>query len=253
MKLFKLLALFVSLCPLLHAESLTIAEIMEKAHALRASIDFKATGKLVKVSPSGERKTFRISLKGKAFTDDLRFFLEVTDPPPDQIRILLQISPSGKARIYEGHAGDRMPREISFERWGDPFLNSDISYEDLLENFFLWQNQTLVKEEKYGARICYLVKSKPNAQDKSYYSSVSSWLDREILFPVKVEKVMKVSGALKEFIYYGLRESRGMCSASQIEVRIKDRPDSTFLIFSRGSAKANLKNTDFLPALLIKP
>jgi hypothetical protein len=253
MKLFKLLAIFVLLGPLLHAEGLTISEIATKARALRASINFKATAKLVKVSKSGERKSFRISLKGKAFTDDLQFFLEVTDPAPDRIRLLLQVNPSGKAKIYTGHAGDRAPREIAFKSWGEPFLNSDISYEDLLENFLLWQNQILVKEEKYGARICYLVRSEPSAQDNSYYSSVSSWLDREVLFPAKVEKTMKVSGTVKEFIYYGLRESGGMWSASQIEVRIKDRPDSTFLVFNRGSAKANLKKPDFLPALLIKP
>jgi hypothetical protein len=58
---------------------------------------------------------------------------------------------------------------------------------------------------------------------------------------------------VKEFVYYGLRQSKGVWSAGQIEVRIKGKPDSTLLIVTRGSQKASLDTTEFDPALLIKP
>jgi hypothetical protein len=256
MNLFRSLAAIGFLCPLLLAAELktaTIAEVMAKIQALRAATDFRATGRIVRVTGSGERKAYQVSMKGKWFADGLRILCEVHDPAPSRVRVLLETNPAGKAMIRTGHAGDRTPREIPFESWGESLLDSDLSYEDMIESHFLWRNQTLVKEEKYGARNCYMVRSEPGASDRSHYSSVTSWLDQEILFPVKVEKVTNGSGSVKEFIYYGLRESSGMWSASQIEVRIKGRPDSTLLIFNRGSAKANLNASDFLPALLIKP
>jgi len=256
MNLFKSLAAIGFLCPLLLAaeqKTATIAEVMAKIQATRAATDFRATGRIVTVTGSGERKAYQVSIKGKWFADGLRVFYEVHDPAPSRVRVLLEINPTGKAMIRTGHAGDRAPRVVPFESWGEPLLNSDLSYEDMIESHFLWRNQALVKEEKYGARDCYMVRSEPGAPDQSHYSSVTSWLDQEILFPVKVEKLIKASGSVKEFIYYGLRESSGVWSASQIEVRIKDKPDSTLLIFTRGSAKANLNASDFLPALLIKP
>jgi hypothetical protein len=76
----------------------------------------------------------------------------------------------------------------------------------------------------------------PGPADRSHYSSITSWVDETILHPVKVEKTPR-DGAVKEFLYYGLRKSGGLWSASQIEVRAKDRPGSTFLIITRGAVE----------------
>jgi len=122
-----------------------------------------------------------------------------------------------------------------------------------MESQFLWRNQSLVEETTYGARAVFVVKSQPGPADRTHYSAVTSWLDREIYYPVKVEKVVKGSGMVKEFIFYGLRESKGIWSASQIEAKTKGKPGSTLLIISRGSAKAHTDESAFDPALLIKP
>jgi hypothetical protein len=255
MNLFKSLAVPGLLCPLLLGAQLktaSIADLIAKTQALRATADFRAAGRLVRVMESGARKVYQVSLRGKWFPDGLRIFCEVNDPAPSRVKMLLQIGAGGKALIHTGRPGERAPKELPFESWGEPILDADLSYEDMLENHLLWRNQTLIREEKYGARDCYVIKSEPGASDRSHYSSVTSWLDREVLYPVKVEKLIRTSREVKEFIYYGLRESRGTWSASQVEVRIQGRPNSTLLIFSRGSAKANLKAGDFLPELLVK-
>jgi hypothetical protein len=230
----------------------TVSEIIAKLETVRAATDFRATGRLVKISGTGERKPYQVELKGKSFSDGLKIFCEVTDPAPVRVRALIETNRVGQARIRTGCPGCRAPSEVPFEKWGEPLLESDLSYEDLAENHFLWRNQSLVKEEKYGARECYVVRSEPDVSDRTQYGSVVSWLDRSIYSPVKMEKSIKGSGKIKEFIYYGLRESRGVWSARQIEVRIKGQPHSTLLIFSHGSTKANLSHSDFLTALLTK-
>jgi hypothetical protein len=59
-------------------------------------------------------------------------------------------------------------------------------------------------------------------------------------------------GTIKEFTYYGLRESGGVWSASQVEAKIRGQAASTLLIIDRGSAKANLTLRDFSPEQLTR-
>jgi hypothetical protein len=50
-----------------------------------------------------------------------------------------------------------------------------------------------------------------------------------------------------------LRESKGIWSASQVEVKTQGKPGSSLLIVTRGAAKAHLAAGDFDAALLTKP
>jgi hypothetical protein len=234
------------------AKPVTIQELLTRVLALRDATDFKASGRLVRVSASGERRSYQISLRARAFDDVLKIFCEVTDPPPARVRLLLESHRSGRSTVRLGHGGDPAPRELPSQNWGDALLDTDFSYEDLMENHFLWRGQTLVSETTYGARACYLVRSEPGPADRSHYSAVTSWLDKAVYYPVHVEKTVKGSGSVKEFVYYGLRESKGIWSASQIECKTRGREGSTLLIITRGSEKARVAANDFDPALLTR-
>ena len=48
---------------------------------------------------------------------------------------------------------------LPFERWNDPLVGTDFSYEDMVENQFFWKSQALLAPEKYGARDCFVLKS----------------------------------------------------------------------------------------------
>jgi hypothetical protein len=106
-------------------------------------------------------------------------------------------------------------------------------------------NQELLPPEKYGARDCFVLKSKSGSQVRSYYDSVTSWIDRGILFPVHVVKTLRGTGQQKEFIYYGLRQIGGVWSATQVEAKLQGKTGSSILAIDGGSGKANLKRQDF--------
>ena len=238
-------------------KSASLPEILARLRTVRNATDFRATGRLVRVSPAGDRKSYNISIKGHAFVDtngvdELKILCEVTDPLAARVRLLIE-SGAGRARVREGHAGDPAAKELSPEHWGDAVLGSDFTYEDLMESQFLWKKQSLVEEAACGARQCYVIRSEPSAEDDSHYSQVTTWLDRDIYYPVRVEKIVKAGKMVKEFVYYDLRESRGVWSASQVEAKIEGKEESTLLIVSRGSAKASLTAASFDPAVLIRP
>jgi hypothetical protein len=231
----------------------TREEVLARVRALRDATDYTASGRLVRVAPSGERNSYTIAFRAHAFPDGLRIFCEVTAPPPARVRLLLFIPPQGASTIRMGHAGDRPPKELRAEEWGEKLLATDFTYEDLLENYSLWRRQTLLREERYGVRTCVVLRSEPGPGDESHYASVTAWLDRQIYYPVKVEKVVKTSGEMKEFIYYGLRQVRGVWSASQIECKVSGKPGSSLLIINRGAEKPHLDRSAFDTALLTKP
>jgi Outer membrane lipoprotein-sorting protein len=233
--------------------AMTIQELRARLEAVRAATDFRANGRLVRVAALGDRQTYRLSLRARWFAGTVKIFCEITDPPPARIRLLLESPAAGPASIRTGHAGDRRPVTVPFERWGEALLDTAFTYEDLLENHFQWHKQVLTGETRYGARACYLVKSTPEADDQSHYASVTSWLDRESLYPVRVEKTLRSSGAIKEFLYFGLRQSKGIWSASQIEVKTPGKPGSSLLIVTRGAEKAHAAPGEFDAALLTKP
>ena len=233
--------------------AMTIQELRARLEAVRAATDFRATGRLVRVAASGERQTYRLTLRARWFSGSVKIFCEITDPAPARIRLLLESPAAGAASIRTGHAGDARPVTVPFERWGEALLETAFTYEDLLENHFQWHKQVLTGETRYGARACYLVKSTPEADDQSHYATVTSWLDRESLYPVRVEKTLRSSGATKEFLYFGLRQSKGIWSASQIQVKTPGKPGSSLLIVTRGAEKAHVAPGEFDAALLTKP
>ena len=69
-----------------------------------------------------------------------------------------------------------------------PLLGSDLSYEDIVEDFFAWERQAIVGTEAVGGVTCQLLESKPGKGERSSYGSVRSWIDTRRMVPLRVEK-----------------------------------------------------------------
>jgi len=67
-------------------------------------------------------------------------------------------------------------------------LGSDLSYEDVVEDFFAWDRQALVGAEAVDGVTCQILESKPDKGDRSTYGSVRSWIDTRRMVPLRVEK-----------------------------------------------------------------
>ncbi len=235
-----------------------LAEILDHVRADRDAVDFRATGRLVHVNAKQERRTFGVSIKAHTFADRTKVMFEVTSPAPSRLRLLIETvtrpgSSGWPGKVMQARPGDPGPRTVDPARWGDTLLETDFSFEDLMDNALLWSKQTLVEEGACGARTCYEIRSEPEPSDQSHYLRVTTWLDRDAFFPVRVEKIFRVSRTTRSFTYFDLRQSKGVWSAGQIEVKTRGRSGSSFLIINRGAEKANLTDDAFDPALLTKP
>jgi hypothetical protein len=70
----------------------------------------------------------------------------------------------------------------------EPLFGSDLSYEDVVDNFFAWDQQTLVGTGEVVSVKCPILESKPGKDEHSIYGSVRSWIDVRRLIPLRVEK-----------------------------------------------------------------
>ena len=228
--------------------------VIARARQHIEAANYRATGKLVTVDGAGKRISYALKIKACWFPGVLRALVEI-DPPSaaaahataDRLRLLLEMRPAGQTTIRIAHPDRKGLAVLPFERWNEPLFGGAFDYEDLLESQYYWQNQTVVKSARFGARDCDVLKSTPGASDRTHYAAVDTWLDRIIGYPVYAEKTLKDGGAVKEFTYLGLRQNAGVWSASQVEGRIRGHAGSTLLIIERGSAKANLTAADFSP------
>ena len=208
-------------------------------------LDYRATGRLTRVEGDGKRTSYKFVAKAHWFPDGLRLLCEIAGPGSEKTSLLLYMSVTGHVTIEAVLPGQKAASALPFERWNDPLVGTDFSFEDMVESQFFWKNQELLAPEKYGARDCFVLKSKSDPQDRTYYDSVTSWIDRGILFPVHVVKTLRGSGLKREFIYYGLRQVGGSWSASQVEAKLQGKPGSSILVIEGGSPKANLGRKDF--------
>ena len=208
-------------------------------------LDYRANGRLTRVEGNGKRTSYKFVAKAHWFPDGLRLLCEISGPGSEKTSLLLHMSVSGHITIEAVLPGEKATSTLPFERWNEPLLGTDFSYEDMVESQFFWKNQELLAPEKYGARDCLVLKSISGSQDRTHYGSVTSWIDRGILYPVHVEKTFRGTGQQKEFIYYGLRQIGGVWSATQVEANLQGKPGSSILVIERGSGKANLVRKDF--------
>lgn len=238
------LGLSVAGCvPALAANGSAALEIAKKRVE---TADFRAVGHFVRVEAGGKRTSYPMTLRGLWVNGALHVLCVISGPTEAREHILMVVRPDGQDSVEVAMPGDKAAHAVPVAKWSDSVVGA-LSYDDLLEAQFFWANQAVTGQAKYGARDCDVVKSTPGAADKTGYAEVKTWLDRTIGYPVHAEKTAKRGGAVKDFTYYGLRQTEGVWSASQVEVKMRGQAGETLLVIDRGSPHAHLTAKDFSP------
>ena len=79
-------------------------------------------------------------------------------------------------------------RPLDASKMDDPLFGSDLSYEDVIDNFFAWEQQSIVGTETIDRVNCQILESKPGKSARSSYTSVKTWVDPRRMVPMRVEK-----------------------------------------------------------------
>ena len=83
----------------------------------------------------------------------------------------------------------RQPTQpIKEARMSEGLFESDLSYQDAIENVYGWKEQAIVGSEKINGTACQILESKPGNASVSTYARVRSWIDPRRLVPLRIEK-----------------------------------------------------------------
>src|SRR3982074_3177310 len=67
-------------------------------------------------------------------------------------------------------------RSLDASQMNEALFGSDLSYQDVIENFFAWENQVIVGNEVVNRVNCVILDSRPGKGESSPYGTPRTWI-----------------------------------------------------------------------------
>jgi len=139
-------------------------------------------------------------------------------------------------------------RAITSSQMADGLFESDLSYQDAVENFFAWKKQAIVGAEMINNVNCQILESKPDSSSVSIYAKVRSWIDTRQFVPMRIEKY-SASGELVRRIDITrvARDEKDNPIPGNLTVHGPRKNSVTEFNGARIDQKVNFTDADFTP------
>lgn len=154
----------------------------------RMSLDARA--RLTTISPDG-RSVVRLRIRARGFDGVYKTLVEVTDT--DRVGGMLAVADGADLRITAWQAPSRTTPpvpEVVPPTARLAWLSPCATVEDLADAHLWWLAHDLAGEEPFDSRQAYVIVSRPPPAAITGYRTVRSWIDRERLVPLRVERTM---------------------------------------------------------------
>jgi outer membrane lipoprotein-sorting protein len=100
-------------------------------------------------------------------------------------------------------------RRIASGEGDQAFMGTDYTYDDLKSRDVSEDRHTLLREERYNGRDCYVVRSVPKEPGDSQYSKRVQWVAKDIWIPLKAELYDKDGDLKKVQTVHELKQVQG--------------------------------------------
>jgi hypothetical protein len=127
----------------------------------------------------------------------------------------------------------------------EPLLDSDLSCEDIIEDFFAWEHQTIAGAEAVEGVNCQILESKPGKGEHSSYARVRSWIDTGRMVPLRIEKYSSSGQILRRIDTTRVVPDAGHHIPANLAVRGTRPGSSTELDGSRIRHDVNYTDAEF--------
>lgn len=208
-----LILLLLALMPL-EAFALSAEEVMKKSQAAfhYQGRDFKARVVMKLINKGGQERTRELAMLRKNYGEaggEQKFFMYFFQPADVKDMTFMVYK-------YPGRDADRwlyvpainMVRRIAAKDKASSFVGSDFTYEDVSGRDIADDTHTMTKEERIGAKDCYVVKSVPKAAEVDY-SYKLSWVDKANHLPLKEEYYDRKGELYRVFAAEEIKDVKG--------------------------------------------
>jgi outer membrane lipoprotein-sorting protein len=222
---------------------------------------------------SGPELAARLSAKQQDGSAYIRLRMEMTGEPKTvlQLQIKSRASRAGTDLVYQvlfpkdrkgeavllRKAGGRITgtlftppdktRPLAAAQLDEPLFGSDLSYEDVIDDFFAWDQQAIVGSETIDRVDCTILESKPGKGERSSYTSVRTWVDTRRLVPLRIEKYSAPGRVARRIdTTRVVTDDKGRAIPANLTIR-GPRGTVTELDGSRIKHGVNFTDTEFTP------
>jgi hypothetical protein len=210
----KYLILLVVLLLPLEVFALTADEIMKKSQAafLYPGKDFKARVMMKLISKGGQERTREMTMLRKNFGEpggDQKYFIYFFQPADvKDMTFMVYKYPKKDDDRWLFVPAISMVRRIAAQDKRSSFVGSDFTYEDVSGRDIEDDTHSITKEERLGAKDCYVIKSVPKAAEVDY-SFRLSWIDKVSSLPLKEEYYDKRGELYRVFTADEVKDVKG--------------------------------------------
>lgn len=256
--LLLLTAAMVALVVSGNASALTPDEIMKKSQTtfMYEGKDFKARVMMKLISRGGQERLREMTMLRKNYGPaggEQKYFIYFFQPADVKDMTFMVYK-------YPGRDADRwlfvpalsMVRRIAAKDKYSSFVGSDFTYEDVSGRNLEDDTHAVVREEKYAARDCYVVKSTPKAGDMEYSYKIS-WIEKSGFLPVKEEYYSKRGELYKVFTADEIRSVKGFPTVTKRTMKNLQSGHMTEVTYTKTDYNIGIEDSLFSERFLKQP
>ena len=164
-------------------------ELIAQVVAARQTSGYRVRARLVRTAAGSDREDVtQLLIKGRRDGDASKVLYQVLWPKRSQGETLVIEKSAGRdPRCWIFTPPDRVT-VLTPERTGDRFFGSDLTIEDVAEEFWTWPTQKIIGEETVDQHRCAVLESRPAAGAATSYALVRTWIASDIALPLRIEK-----------------------------------------------------------------
>ncbi len=189
------LAVLASVSHAAEPEGLSAADLAARLSGPRQSSTLVRLRMELKQPPSTTRSVLQLQIKERRNGGSTELVYQVLFPKERKGESVLLRKSGNRPASGTLFIPPDSAKPLSAGQMSDSLFGSDLSYEDVIENFFAWDNQAIVGTEVVDRVPCQILESKPGKGERSSYTSVRTWVDTRRFVPLRIEKY-RGSGSL---------------------------------------------------------
>jgi hypothetical protein len=249
-KVFFVSAFFAAVClPGIHAAeppAMSAAELAGRLDAVGQGNALIRT-KLEVRSGDGTKRVLQLQIKQRRTKTSTDLVYQVLWPSErkGEAVILHQTQGASKGSII---VPQQPVRAITSSQMGDGLFDSDLSYQDAVENFFAWKKQAIAGAEMINNVNCQILESKPDSSSASTYAKVRSWIDPHRFVPMRIEKYSSSGDLVRRIdVTRVARDEKDNQIPGNLTVHGPRKNSVTEFTGARIDQKVNFTDADFTP------
>jgi hypothetical protein len=220
-----------------------IAQVM----AARRTTGYRVRARLIRTTSGSEQRDVKqLLIKGRQEGDNSKALYQILWPASLQGQtVVIEKTAGQNARAWMLTPPDRVAT-LAPNGPGGMFFGSDLTLEDVEEEYWHWPDQRIVGEETVGQRRCKILESRPPNGTASAYAVIRTWIAADISLPLRVEKFGRDGRLIKRISADKVaRRKDNSWTAADVIVEPADGRTRTVLEGTRAERDIDVPDKDF--------